>query len=179
MEFQPKKCQVLITRKKTPILYYYILHGQVLEHVQSAKYLGCTFNKDLDWSEHIQNISNKANGTLAFLRRNLNIGSTRVKSQANHSFLRPILEYSSTVWDPYHKIGIHRKEMVQRRAARYVSNRYRNISSVGEMLDLEWENLERRRQLARLAMLYSPPPPPRTTPPPPPPTHTPYFRNRT
>lgn len=156
MEFHLNKCQVLsITRKQTPIFYNYILHGQVLEHVQSAKYLGCTINKDLDWAEHIQNITNKANGTLAFLRRNLNIGSTKVKSQAYHSFVRPILEYSSTVWDPHHKKDVNRIEMVQRRAARYVTNRYRNRSSVGDMLeDLEWENLERRRQLARLAMLY-------------------------
>ena len=45
--------------------------------------------------------------------------------------------------------------MVQRRAARYVTNRYRNRSSVGEMLDdLQWDSLEDRRRVARLAMLY-------------------------
>lgn len=156
MEFHAKKCQILtITRKKNPIKHDYVLHGQILTHVQSAKYLGCTLNSQLDWGQHIHNITNKANGTLAFLRRNLNIGSNRVKSQAYHSFVRPIVEYASTVWDPYNKNDIQRVEMVQRRAARYVTNRYRNRSSVGDMLDsLQWETLEHRRQTARLCMLF-------------------------
>jgi len=46
-------------------------------------------------------------------------------------------------------------DMVQRRAARYVSNRKRNTSSVGDMLQhLEWRNLEDRRRDARLVMMY-------------------------
>ena len=37
-------------------------------------------------------------------------------------------------------------EMVQRRAARYATNRYHNTSSVTDMLqDLDWESLESRR----------------------------------
>ena len=45
--------------------------------------------------------------------------------------------------------------MVQRRAARYVTNRYRNTSSVTSMLgDLEWDTLEIRRKKIRLTMMY-------------------------
>jgi hypothetical protein len=44
------------------------------------------------------------------------------------SLVRPTctLEYASSVWDPYQHNDIHRLEMVQRRAARYVTNRYHN-----------------------------------------------------
>ena len=46
-------------------------------------------------------------------------------------------------------------EMVQRRAARFVSQRYHNISSVTDMLrNLQWESLEHRRWKARLTMFY-------------------------
>jgi hypothetical protein len=46
-------------------------------------------------------------------------------------------------------------DMVQRRAARYVTNRQRNTSSVGDMLQhLEWRILEDRRRDARLVMMY-------------------------
>ena len=115
MEFHVKKCQILtITRRKNPVKYDYVFHGQVLTQAQSAKYLGCTINSELDWVEHIPNLTNKANGTLAFLRRNLNIGSMRVKSQAYHSFVRPTVEYASTVWDLHHKNDIQHVEMVQR-----------------------------------------------------------------
>ena len=43
---------------------------------------------------------------------------------------------------------------VQRRAARFVQNRYRNTSSVGEILEqLEWPTLQQRRKDARITML--------------------------
>jgi uncharacterized protein (UPF0305 family) len=42
-----------------------------------------------------------------------------------------------------------------KRAARYVTNRYRNTSSVTSMLgDLEWDTLEIRRKKIRLTMMY-------------------------
>ena len=45
--------------------------------------------------------------------------------------------------------------MVQRRAARFVCNRYHNTSSVSDMIsNLSWQSLETRRQIARTAMLY-------------------------
>ena len=45
--------------------------------------------------------------------------------------------------------------MIEHRAARYVSNRYHNTSSVSSMLqDLGWESLENRRQKLQLIMFY-------------------------
>jgi hypothetical protein len=105
-----------------------------LESVDKAKYLGITIREDLKWESHINNICGKANKTLDFLRRNLNIGSTSVKEQAYKALVRPSLEYACSVWDPHIKSDIKKIEMVQRRAARYVTNRQRNTSSVGDML---------------------------------------------
>ena len=156
MSFHPDKCQVLpITKKKHKIDFNYKLNGHSLERVTSAKYLGSTINDKLDWGEHINNICNKANKTLGFLRRNLNIGSTSVKATAYKSFVRPTVEYACTVWDPHQKSSILHLEKVQRRGARYVKNRFHNRSSVSSMLhDLEWVSLEARRREARLVMLY-------------------------
>ena len=65
------------------------------------------------------------------------------------------MEYCSTVWRPYTKEYVSKVEMVQRRAARYVANRYRNTSSVASMLDhLELESLEERRAKTQLTMLF-------------------------
>jgi 16S rRNA C1402 (ribose-2'-O) methylase RsmI len=45
--------------------------------------------------------------------------------------------------------------MVQRRAARYVKNRYHNTSSATEIIgQLQWISLEERRKAARLILLY-------------------------
>ena len=70
---------------------------------------------------------------LGFLRRNLKIGSWKVKERAYKAMIRPILEYASSVWDPHTKKSISKIEMVQRRAARFTLNRHHNTSGVEEM----------------------------------------------
>ena len=148
MQFHPGKCQVLtITRKRKPLISPYILHGQVLEQVSSAKYLGITFTSDMRWNKHISNITTKANQILGFLRRNVQVSSSRLKTTAYTTLVRPLVEYSPTVWDPHTQENIKRVEMVQRRAARYVTKRYHNTSSVTNMLqELGWTTLEERRR---------------------------------
>ena len=102
MEFHPDKCEVIsITRKQNPVLYEYTLHGQKLKHVDALKYLGVQISHDLRWDKHIDYITSKANSTLSFLRRNINISNPRVKEQTYTTLVRPVLEYSQTAWDPY------------------------------------------------------------------------------
>ena len=85
----------------------------------------------------------------------MKIKSTLLKETAVKSFVRPILEYACTVWDPHTQLNIDKLESVQRRAARFVLHRYHNTSSVSEMIaKLEWPALRQRRKVARLCMLY-------------------------
>jgi hypothetical protein len=158
MVFHPDKCKVLtITNKhkNNRIKPNYTLNGHTLEHVTEAQYLGITIKSDLNWNQHIANNTQKASRALGFLRRNLRINSIKVKQQAYFTYVRPIVEYASTVWDPYQAYQQHQLEMVQRRAARFVCHRYRRTSSVTNMLvGLSWEGLMERRRLARLAMFY-------------------------
>ena len=46
-------------------------HNQTFENVHSAKYLRITTTDNMDWSQHVSEISFKATKTLGFLRRNL------------------------------------------------------------------------------------------------------------
>ena len=118
MKFHPEKCNVLtISKKRSPSKYNYTLHGHILEHDTSAKYLGCTISSDLKWGKHISTICSIANNTISFLKRNINISNKSIKEKAYVSLVRPTLEYASSVWDPYQQNDIHRLEMVQRRAA--------------------------------------------------------------
>ena len=156
MELNPRKCHAItVTRKKTRFIHQYSLNGEILDSVSSAKYLGVTITSDLNWKQHISNICQKANNTLAFLRRNVRVHSTQLKTTAYQALVRPLLEYGCTVWDPYTVGCIQQLEMVQRRAARYVLNRYHNTSSVSDMLSqLGWASLQKRREIHRLTMLY-------------------------
>jgi hypothetical protein len=75
----------------------------------------------------------------------LKIPSIRIKEQAYQTLVRPLVEYASTVWNPYTKTEINKIEAEQRRAARYVVSNQRNRSSVRNMLQrLKWRPLANR-----------------------------------
>jgi hypothetical protein len=84
MAFHPDKRNIFrVTTKKSPQHFYYNMHGHILESVQSAKYLGVKLSADLNWNNHIQQMTSKANKSLSFIRRNLQIYSKSVKCSKN------------------------------------------------------------------------------------------------
>ena len=117
------------------IQFDYTLHQQRLEHVQSAKYLGITITDNLDWGQHISEISAKATKTLGFLRRNSTFAPRHTKEVAYKTLVHPKLENAAPIWHHYHETQIGQMEKVQRTAARWTCRRWRNTSSVGDMLD--------------------------------------------
>ena len=67
----------------------------------------------------------------------------------------PLLEYSSPVWSPTPNQTYKKREMVQRRAARWTLCRFFSYDSVSDMLgDLGWRSLEDRRTDSRLRLFY-------------------------
>ena len=83
MEFNPGKCQVLhISRANQPIQSQHTLHGEILESVDCARYLGVSISKDLTWNTHIKEILTKANRTLGFVKRNVRTKNKSVKELA-------------------------------------------------------------------------------------------------
>ena len=151
MVFNADKCEVIRTNKKEkPIIYTYQIHQTTLRSTDQAKYLGVTITPDLSWKCHIDNITKKANSTMAFLQRNKHtIQPTRRQSQ------RPQVEYASSVWSPATVSHINQLEKVQRQAARFVCNDYTRQSSVSEMnSSLGWDTLQQMRDNARTIMLY-------------------------
>ena len=133
----------------------YKIHGMILDTVDKTKYLGVTIQSKLNWKPHIHNITKKANSVRAFLQRNLSNCPRPVKEQAYKTYVRPILEYASTVWDPHTKELTSQLEMVQRRAARFVTADYHRRHSVTLMLNqLQWQTLLQRRTHSKVTMLY-------------------------
>jgi len=68
-----------------------------------------------------------------------------------------VVEYSASVWDPYKQYQKLQVEQIQRRAAEYVFNDYRDRSpcTVSKKINsLQWDNLESMRTKMRLTVLY-------------------------
>ncbi len=156
MQFHPSKCQVVrITHKRKPVITSYHIHGQVLEEVSSAKYLGLNVDSKLNFNAHVDITAKKANATRAFLGRNISQCSRSIKEATYKTYVRPIVEYASAVWDPHTQRNCNKIEQVQRSSARFVTSIFDRHASVTSMLrDLQWPSLQSRRQQSRLSMLY-------------------------
>ena len=156
MEFNTDKCEVIrITKKKNTVIYPYKLHNVELNTTTNAKYLGVTLSNDFKFSTHINNISAKANNTLKFIKRNVQTHNKKIKETAYNTYVRPQLEYCSSIWHPWQKTQTYKIERVQRAAARYVMNDYDFTSSVSEMIkSLNWQTLHQRRIKTSLILLY-------------------------
>ena len=126
------------------------MHGHKLQHVDPAKYLGVTMTSDFSWNKHVDNVVNKANGTLGSLWRNLLISSPSLKRTAYTSLVRPVLEHVSTVWDPYTPWKWRKDEQPDM----YYTDTTTPLVSAKCWDTLQWTSLEERRKQQRLAMLY-------------------------
>ena len=151
--------------KEKTTIHNYTYHGYTLSSVPQIKYPSVHISYDLKWNSQINSISSKANQTLGFMKRNLRINSSTIKENAYKSIVRPKLEYCNTVWDPkrtenpkegdkvYHRL-VQQLEMVQKRAARWVTGKYYKTSSVSDILrSLDWRSLEQQRVDSRLTTL--------------------------
>ena len=156
MSFHPEKCELLrVTNKRQPTKTSYVMSEHTLKEVNDKKYLGITINDKLKWNKQVQTVCTKANNTLSLLRRNMGSCPRAVKQSCYTSLVRPILEYSSTVWDPYTKQNIDKIEMLQRRAARFVVGNYSyHASPTAMMKELGWQALAERRAKAKAVMMY-------------------------
>ena len=158
MHFNPTKCYVLqVTHNITgKVSYPYRLHNTILETKHHNPYLGVELDEKLNWKEHLTSKVNKATKQLNFVRRNLYKCPQDIKEQAYLALVRPHLEYSSSVWDPHWKKDINKVEMVQHRAARFVTANY--IYQPGSMTSilnqLQWPTLQLRRKVNRIIMFH-------------------------
>ena len=159
MEFNRQKCKLLsITNKLKPIPTSYTIHGEELESVETAKYLGLTLHKKLRWNKHVSSICTKAHQKRSFLQRTLRRCSRKAKIQAYKIYVLRIIMYASCVWNPtgQSNSGLRKElESVQRKAARFVHSDWSYESSPTAMIkNLEWISTEQHRKIASIMMLH-------------------------
>ena len=138
----------------THYLLGYSLCNCVQQEVNEAKYLQ-NITKELQWSGHSTSTTGKANSDLTFLRHNLKNCPQKLKEMVYITLVPSVLEYSSSIWDPYRAKDISSIERIQWRAARFVKSYYRTTNSVTTMLnDLGWKDLAYCRHDLRVALLH-------------------------
>ena len=90
------------TEETRQILVYHTRSsaGSCPRYSQVRKIPRCTHLKPSKLEFVCSKVANKANAMLSFLQRNINKSPETTKELAYKSMVRPILEISSTVWDP-------------------------------------------------------------------------------
>ncbi len=85
--------------------------------------------------------------TLVSYIQHLDIINYILYIQTHTTLVKPTVEYATSVWDTYMQVNIQKIEMVQRRAARFTLNRYRNRSNVSSIIEeLGWTSMEERQK---------------------------------
>ena len=156
MKFNPLKCKLLtITNQRSPLKFTYHINDVPTTEADFVKYLGVVIDSKLTWKEDIKQVLSKSNANLAFLQHNLRACSRNIKEHCYKRFVRPIIEYATNIWAPHTTQDINKIEMLQRRAAHFVCNRYKRNTSVSNLLySLDWPSLKTRRSYLKLNLTY-------------------------
>ena len=154
MKLNLEKCEHMqVSSKRNSVVNQYNIDDKTLSKVSSYKYLGLHIADDLNWNTHINSIINKANKVLYVTKLAFSQTTTLAKEAAYKAVIRPLLEYASSVWDPYQTGQINSVEMVQRREESFCLNKYQKTDSVSSMITkLNWNSLSARRRASRLSV---------------------------
>ena len=91
---------MVVSRKvNKPIHPPLFMNNRLINETQSHKHLGVTFSSTCLWTDHIENICEKAWVRLKLMRALKFRISRKSLEQMYVSFIRPLLEYCDSVWD--------------------------------------------------------------------------------
>jgi len=107
----------------------------------------------LRFDKHISSIVSKAHARAALIRRCFRSKDRNLLFRAFTVFVRPVLEYCSSVWNPHYHCDIERIESVQRRFSKYIGGL--SYVTYAERLNiLHADSLELRRLKSDLLTIY-------------------------
>lgn len=92
----------------------------IINTTHSEKDLGVLISEDLEWSEHTRQAVSKTNRILGLLNNTFLYMDIPLMKTLYCSYVRPHLEYASSVSNPHCKKDIEFIEKVQRRATKMV-----------------------------------------------------------
>ena len=153
--FNDKTKYMIISRKINKIDYGPLfLDGQRLKEVNTLTQLGLTLNNQMTWDTHIREKCVKTSQRLNILKRLSFIFPMNAKLQIYLTFIRPILEYASVVFDNCPDEWCEAIERIQRDAAISICGAYANTSHTVLLSHLGLPLLSERRKAAKLTLTY-------------------------
>lgn len=156
VDFNSNKTEtILFSRKRNrPNHPNLIMNNTVIKNVQEHKHLGIIFSNDGKWGPHISSIVSRAWKRIGILRFfKFKLGRKSLEKMYL-SFIRPLLEYSDSLWDNCSDELKRELESVQIEAARIVTGATKLCSINNLYNELKWELLSTRRRKHKLILFY-------------------------
>lgn len=149
------KSVVLPMGKHHPDFTFYI-NNVALPNVTQVRDLGIVYDSALSFDSHIHTIISRARATSNFILRSFRSRNPKLLFQLFRAYVVPILEYGSSLWNPYLLHHIKSIEDIQRSFTRRAFFRSNIVPPYEERLHLLCaQPLKDRRLLADLCQAFS------------------------
>ena len=124
LQINLKKCHVLpiCAKYNSNTFSRYTLNGSPLSNLTLAFDLGVFVDSSLTFKQHICTVITKAQQRVGVFFRGFSSRSFDIVRKTFITYIRPVLEYNSNVWNPSQKYLIDQLENVQRRFTKRVTH---------------------------------------------------------
>ncbi len=112
LSLQPAKCQAFHLGHGNPS-FQYSISGQGILSVESVCDLGVLFDEELKFSQHCTVVARKASSIANMLLRVFSSRDSKLLMHVFNTYVRPILEYTCEIANPYLACDVEVLECVQ------------------------------------------------------------------
>jgi hypothetical protein len=148
------KCNVIsFYLNNQPILFTYSLQGTMLQRVDHIPDLGVDFSYNLSFTNHISRICQNARVRAAQILKTFCSRDPRLLFRAFKTYVIPLLENSSNVWNPFRLSDIRKIEAIQRRFTKSLVG-LKSLPYSDRLSALNAQSLEARREINDLTMYF-------------------------
>lgn len=155
VNFNPNKTEAMIfTLRQLDNPINLMFDNTPVIFVNDHKHIGLTLSNNGKWHTHVNNIIESTSKVLGIMRHlKFKIGR-KALNQIYVSYMRPILEYASVVWDGCEEYERNSIEKIQNEAARIVTGLTRSVSLDNLSREVGWQLLSARRKAQKLSIMY-------------------------
>lgn len=138
------KCSVLHIGKHNKQLKY-TLNKVVLPSSDNCKDLGIILEPSLQFDEYIKQIRIKANQKSNLILKYFRSRNKSLLTRAFKTYVRPIVEYNTFIWNPHLNSDIDKIEYVQKNFTKRLFGKHSSISYENRLDNLNLQSLKERR----------------------------------
>ena len=155
VNFNPNKTEAMLFRYLQNQEYPILLFDNVtVKFVSQHKHLGLTFSENMKWKCHIDSILTSASRMIGIMRKLKYVFSRRSLNQIYVTYVRPVFEYSSVVWDGCTIEQQNSLEKLQNEAARIVTGLTKSVTLNRLYRECGWQTLQERCTNQKLKLMY-------------------------